>query len=51
MKYYVINHLTNIAKNRKYDGCQWVLAFMVYEFVDKMSAVSGAVKNKNMPSQ
>ena len=24
---------------------------MVYKFVDKMPAVSGAAKNKNMPSQ
>ena len=35
----------NIAKNRKYDGCQRGIASMVYKFLDKNSAGSG-IKNK-----
>ena len=35
----------NIAKNRKYDGCQRGIASMVYKFFDKNSAGSG-IKNK-----
>ena len=33
----------NIAKNRKYDGCQRGIASMVYKFFDKYSA---GIKNK-----
>ena len=35
----------NIAKNRKYDGCQRGIASIVYKFLDKNSAGSG-IKNK-----
>ena len=36
----------NIAKYPKYDGYQHCLPSIVYKFLDKKSAGSGAVKNK-----
>ena len=36
------NRAFNIAKDKKYDGCQRGLASMVYKFFDKKSAGSGA---------
>ena len=37
----------NIAKDPKYDGYQRGLAFMVYRFLDKKTAVSGVTKLAN----
>ena len=47
----------NIAKNMKYDECQRGIALMVYNLLDKKSALltekstSGAVKSEIMPNQ
>ena len=48
----------NIAKNQKYDGYQHGLAWMVYKFFDKKSALLadksssfGALRNENMSNK
>ena len=44
------NKAFNISKNPKYDGCQRVLAFMIYKVLDKRTSGSG-IKNENTSDQ